>query len=199
METRLGKVFVLIILFLIGAPLVSVLDKKRSRKIYGILLVGACAAVCCITLISRYGYGDRTAQLVPFYTYTEALNALPLNIAPYLKDGKLILRERLLAFSYSFQHIGLNVLLFVPFGYLLKILFGNKKGTWIILRGMFFSLLIECIQYTFCLGWFDIDDIINNTLGTCIGCLWCMVTNWLLVKVKALPIRKDQRNRDRRI
>ena len=141
----------------------------------------------------------RTAQLVPFLTVSEALNALPLNMAVYLKDGKLTLREMLLGFSYSFQYIGLNVLLFVPFGYLQKKLFWHKKGMWVILQGVIFSLLIECIQYAFGLGWFDIDDIISNTLGNCVGCLSCMAMNQLPVKVKALPARKDQRNHDRGI
>lgn len=197
METRLGKVFLLIILFLLGVPWGAVLDHKRSRRIYSVLLAGTCVVMFCITLFSRSFSPDRAVQLVPFYTYSEVLNVLPLNIGPYLKDEKLTLRELLLAFSYSFQYIGLNVLLFVPFGYLQKKIFGHKKGIWIILQGMVFSLLIEFIQYSLCLGWFDIDDVISNTLGTCVGCLLCMATNWLLVKVQALPIRYDQRNRDR--
>lgn len=196
METKLGKVFVLVILFLLGAPWLSVLGKKRSRMIYCVLLAGACIAVCCITLLSRSVCADRTALLIPFFTYSEALKVFPLNIAPYLRDGRITFREQLLAFSYSFQYIGLNILLFVPFGYLLKKLYGHKNGMWITLHGMFFSLLIEYMQYTLYLGWFDIDDIISNTLGTCTGYVLCLATNRLLAKVQAYLVRKDQRNRD---
>lgn len=196
METKLGKVFVLVILFLLGAPWVSVLSKKRGRMIYCVLLSGACAAVCSITLFSGSVYADRAALLVPFSTYTEALNVFPLNIAPYLKDGKLTLREMLLAISYSFQYIGLNMLLFVPFGYLLKKLYGHKNGMWITLYGLLFSLLIECMQYVFCLGWFDIDDVISNVLGTYTGYVSCLTTNRLLAKAQAFLVRKDQKNRD---
>lgn len=196
METKLGKVFIFIILFLVGVPWVSLLDNKRSRRIYAVLFAGACAAVCSITLLSRPVCADRTALLIPFFTYFEVLETFPLNMAPYLSDGRITFRELLLAFSYSFQYIGLNILLFVPLGYLLKKLYGHKNGMWITLHGMFFSLLIECTQYTLCLGWFDIDDIISNTLGTCMGYILCIATNWLLAKVQAFLVRKDQRNRD---
>lgn len=196
METKLGKFFVLVILFLLGAPWISLVGKKRSRMICCVLFAAACASMCGITLFSRSGGTDRTALLVPFSTYAEALNVLPLNVAPYLKDGKLTLREMLLAVSYSFQYIGLNILLFVPFGYLLKKLYGHKNGMWVTLYGMLFSLLIECTQYTFRLGCFDIDDIISNVLGTCMGYAACLATDQMMAKVESFLTRKDQRNRD---
>lgn len=196
METKLGKVIVLVILFLLCVPWVSIFCKKRSEVIYRVLFAGTCIAACCITLLSRSVCADRTALLIPFFTYSEALKVFPLNIAPYLSDGRITFRELLLAVSYSFQYIGLNILLFVPFGYLLKKLYGHKNGMWITLHGMFFSLLIECMQYTLCLGWFDIDDIISNTLGTCLGYVLCLATNRFVAKVQAFLVRKDQRNRD---
>lgn len=199
METKLAQVFVFIILFMLVAPWVSVMDRKRSRTVYRVLLAGVCIAVCCITLLFRSSAADRTALLVPFFTYTEAFDALSVNLAHYGKDGILTRREMLLAFSYSYQYIGLNILLFVPFGYLLKTLSDHKSWKWVILQGVLFSLLIECAQYTFCLGWFDIDDIINNTLGTCTGCISSLSVNRLPVKVQAFSARKDQRNRDKGI
>lgn len=196
METKLGKVFVLVILFLLGAPWLSVIGKKRSKSVYCCLLAAVCSAVCCITLISRSFRPDRIVLLVPFFTYSEAYNAFPLNLAPYLKDGELTLREMLLAFSYSYQYIGLNILMFVPFGYLLKKLYEHKKCTWIILHGFVFSLLIECIQYTLYLGWFDIDDIINNTVGTYLGCISCLKLDFLITNMQRIFAGKDQKSRD---
>ena len=63
----------------------------------------------------------------------------------------------------------LNILMFIPFGFLV---FTIRPGcdTWkIILAGFCFSLLIELIQLTTHLGIFEMDDLINNTLGTWIG------------------------------
>lgn len=197
METKLGKAVAFIVLFLLAAPCVSLMGRKRSRMVYWVLLAAASTAVCCFTLLSRSVSSDRTALLIPFFTYAEVITVFPLNIAPYLKDGRLTLRELWLACSYSFQYIGLNILLFVPFGYLLKKLYGHKNGMWITLCGMLFSLLIECTQYVFCLGWFDIDDIISNVLGTYTGYGLCLATNRMLLKAQAFLVRKDQKNRDR--
>ena len=138
METKLGKVVVLITLFLLGAPWVSIMDRRRSRILYRILLTGVCIAVCCITLLFRSAGADRTALFVPFFTYTEAFNALSVNLAHYGKDGILTRREMLLAFSYKYQYIGMNILLFVPFGYLLKTLFKHKSLIWVILQSVLF-------------------------------------------------------------
>lgn len=60
------------------------------------------------------------------------------------------------------NNILLNMLLFLPLGFLL----GNKKG---IIVGFFISLGIEVTQYIELLGFCKIDDVLNNTIGTMIG------------------------------
>lgn len=60
----------------------------------------------------------------------------------------------------------MNVLLFYPFG----ILAGTKwNSSRIILLGTFFSLVIEISQYCWKLGYAEINDVINNTLGMAVG------------------------------
>lgn len=59
----------------------------------------------------------------------------------------------------------LNILIFVPFGFL----FRNRKSLFSILTAISVFLIIECIQYIFKLGIFDIDDIIFNLIGFLIG------------------------------
>ena len=89
-------------------------------------------------LLSRTVYADRTALLVPFFTYSEAFDALSVSLSHYRKDRILTRREMLLAFSYKYQYIGMNILLFVPFGYLLKTLFKHKSLIWVILQSVLF-------------------------------------------------------------
>lgn len=63
----------------------------------------------------------------------------------------------------------LNLILFVPFGFLLPTLWSKyqtSKRT--IFAGFVFSLLIE-ISQLFCYRMTDIDDLIMNTLGTALG------------------------------
>ena len=70
----------------------------------------------------------------------------------------------------SLEGIILNILLFVPFGYLTP-MFLRKIDRWwkIALIGVLVSVGIEIIQLITRLGYADVDDLINNTLGALIG------------------------------
>ena len=62
--------------------------------------------------------------------------------------------------------IRLNVLLFLPLGFLL----GTATETWrIVLLGFILSVFIELLQYALVLGWCQADDVLNNTIGTAVG------------------------------
>lgn len=68
-----------------------------------------------------------------------------------------------------------NILLYIPFGFLLLSLQSTLNSTkkdisgQILLFGILSSILTELLQYISALGWFDIDDIILNTIGCSIG------------------------------
>ena len=57
-----------------------------------------------------------------------------------------------------------NILLFIPLGFLI----GGKRG---IIAGVLLSIGIESIQFMFRLGYCELDDVLNNTIGTAIGSL----------------------------
>lgn len=63
----------------------------------------------------------------------------------------------------------LNVLLYLPVGYLLRYVFPRLKGWHVIVIGMAASACTEIIQWIFQLGWCDIDDVMYNTIGTLLG------------------------------
>lgn len=56
----------------------------------------------------------------------------------------------------------LNILFFVPLG----ILIGGKKGVAI---GAILTFVVEMTQYIFKLGYCEVDDVMNNVIGTIIG------------------------------
>ena len=66
-----------------------------------------------------------------------------------------------------------NVALFVPFGILAYILLVRRTAAVrrTALVGFAVSLTIEVAQYTFALGYTDVDDIILNTVGALLGAL----------------------------
>ena len=73
--------------------------------------------------------------------------------------------------NYTYFIISLlgNIVLFIPYGFLLPILY-KVKGKYVVLLGLSLSLFIELFQL-FLPRWTDIDDIILNTFGTFIGYL----------------------------
>ena len=57
-----------------------------------------------------------------------------------------------------------NILLFIPLGFLI----GGKRG---IIAGVLLSIGIELTQYIAVLGYCELDDVLNNTIGVAIGSL----------------------------
>ena len=68
-----------------------------------------------------------------------------------------------------------NILMFVPIGYTLSVLFKNKHRIIIPLSiSIGLSLLIEISQLILQCGFFELDDLFNNTLGGLIGIILCL-------------------------
>ena len=63
-----------------------------------------------------------------------------------------------------------NILLFIPFGWLLPLLWRPCRRLWWCLgAGILFSVVIEVSQYITKRGFLQVDDIMTNALGTMIG------------------------------
>ena len=72
--------------------------------------------------------------------------------------------------------IVLNILLFIPLGFLL----GNK-GWKAVLYGVLLSACIELIQYIAVLGYCEADDVLNNTIGTVVGFgIWNLLSAFIV-------------------
>lgn len=79
------------------------------------------------------------------------------------------------------EEIGLNILLFVPFGIIWSSMVERRKKH--LYAGMLFvggmiSASIEIIQYSLKCGFSEVDDVISNVLGVAVGVLiWNIVRN----------------------
>lgn len=69
------------------------------------------------------------------------------------------------------SQILLNVLVFVPLGIYISILFSHRSFGTRLLCCFLISLGVESLQYALAVGAFDSTDIITNTLGGAIGLL----------------------------
>ena len=111
-------------------------------------------------LIRQPGYhGGVNTQ--PFWEIKRAFRLL----GPSVFDGIRI------ASRVVFMDLVLNILLFVPFGMMMPLLFPRLPRILVVPLGLLCSTLIEGVQYLTQLGMTDVDDLINNTLGTLIGLL----------------------------
>lgn len=65
-----------------------------------------------------------------------------------------------------------NVLIFIPLGIFLPILFKKYQSfTQLFVGSMIITFIIEVLQFFLQIGQFDIDDIILNTIGAAVGFL----------------------------
>lgn len=77
----------------------------------------------------------------------------------------------------SFENLVGNVVVFMPFGFLLPYISTNCRHFLILLLNAFlFVLGIEVFQLFSAFGAFDVDDILLNCFGAALG--WCCYTKW---------------------
>ena len=80
-------------------------------------------------------------------------------------------REAVRGFSsLDMINILMNILIFLPFGFLAALPFGESRRRWLVIPlGFALSLAAETLQYFMCSGIADVDDLFNNTLGVICG------------------------------
>lgn len=81
---------------------------------------------------------------------------------------------------FWFMQIFLNILLFVPFGFLLPIISERLRSLWLTtVTGFIFSAGIETMQYITGRGLTEVDDVINNTAGALVGYILYVIVMWI--------------------
>lgn len=68
-----------------------------------------------------------------------------------------------------FPEIIMNIVVFIPIGFAIGLVFRKISGWQTILAGMGISVGVELFQWFFRKGFADIDDVIHNILGCLIG------------------------------
>lgn len=121
---------------------------KRTAVLSGILLFYL-IFVLGATLLNRGSAWSGSFNLRPFSSYRSAWNNFSMT---------------------EWRNIVLNIVLFVPLGFLLPLLSQRFKTFWkTAVAGFCVTLIIECVQMPVGRGIFEIDDIIDNTAGVIIG------------------------------
>lgn len=115
---------------------------------------------------------------------------IKLNLVPFLSVLQLF-TPNVSNPTYSALLIVLNVMLFVPLGFLYT-LYANIKRTFtfkkVILLGFLLSFFIEVFQLIFATGRVtDVDDIIANLLGALLGCFIMKLCLFIFQSKSSLP------------
>ena len=124
--------------------------KNKRQYVLWVLLIEYLFVLVCSTVICR---GEITfefdrLELTPFWTYIAVINHTP---------------------GVRVWDIILNVVLFVPLGFLVKLLFRELKLWKMVLIAIGLSVFIETNQYFFEKGIAQFDDVMHNTIGSAIG------------------------------
>lgn len=143
------------------------IDHPRSTNRKMLLLFGIYfALVAYVTIFTRIGSVDTAVLTTPFDDLRDAF----------------VRRDPAMAW-----HFFLNVLMFVPFGYLIPATNPRylRKWSFSMMGGLIVSTVIEACQLLFQLGQSDVDDIIANTFGAVLGYVlvrfvWQFQKNWRL-------------------
>ena len=142
--------------------------RRRCRKeafsaghfLYSVLFAAYIAALVQIIAIRDWkDFFDLTSSATP----TEVI-WVPLKTT--LQDLKKM------GLWWELYHMAGNMAWFVPFGFLGAVLFaGLRKWRVMPFAALGVSFLLELMQWAFQTGVSDVDDLILNTLGACVGFL----------------------------
>ncbi len=131
------------------------------------LLAGFLLLYAHLTLSYRTPADQPRINLDPLWSYRDAF---------HVKDG--ILRIRRLGLA---RQILLNILVMMPIGLLLPLVYSRSRHPYLltILTGFSLSVLTETLQYFTRLGLCELDDLLHNTLGCMLGALLFRIGTWI--------------------
>jgi glycopeptide antibiotics resistance protein len=132
---------------------------------------------------TRFRQGLSVVALTFYLTFVFGSTVFTRDPGQFMAPNfNLFLSYRAMLASQSYlaaKGIVLNMLLLMPIGLLLPIILQKRFFLWPVLVGFGCSLAIELMQYYFHCGMFDVDDLLNNTLGVWIGYLIYWVVTWI--------------------
>ena len=115
------------------------------------------------------------------YDRTLADRQYLFNLVPFREIRRFIVYRDVLGTSVVIENLIGNIM---PFGYILPLIYKNKRKFWLItLLTAEFSLFIELTQLMLRVGSCDIDDIILNTCGGMLGYGLFFISNRIRRKI----------------
>lgn len=149
-------------IFLIGYFLVYKKLLKGTKTIKKSQILLYAVSICYVVIVIGATFFSR----MPSETYNDRmnLNLFSSYVEAYHDIGVVLLNNVLL------RNLILNIMLFIPLGFLLPMYSDKLKKMYIVVSiGLLATLTIEFTQHFNDYGTFEIDDALNNTIGTLLG------------------------------
>ncbi len=131
-------------------------EKHRKRQI----IAKGCFVIYLALLLYFLLFADR------------AISEGGVNLIPLKEISRYITYRNVLGYQLVLANLAGNIIGFFPFGFLLAAMNRRFEKVWLVVLCSFgLSLLVETIQLVTKVGCYDVDDILLNTLGGCLGVL----------------------------
>ncbi|WP_317979613.1 VanZ family protein [Paenibacillus glycanilyticus] len=136
---------------------------NTRQRIETVILYGVC--ICYIIVLLKILFLSRVSIAEIFNT--ERTITRSINLVPFHSITEFITGSTANAKRFAFANVMGNILIFIPLGVYLPL----SKNNYItnVLSIIALSLFVEIIQGLLGIGIADIDDIILNSIGGCIG------------------------------
>ncbi len=149
-----------------------------EQAFYGLLIVLVVLVLFLVLNLlgkTRFRQGLSAVVLTIYLTFVLGSTVFTRDPGQFMTPNfHLLMSYRVMMASQSYlaaKGIVLNMLLLMPIGLLLPVILQKRFFLWPVLVGFGCSLMIELMQYYFRCGMFDVDDLLNNTLGVWLGYL----------------------------
>lgn len=145
-----AELYILLIIILVATALYLLISSGRNRlqKFFMVVLFELVVFIYSMTVFLRPSSENRVLNLIPFWSFSA--ESADLQNSLYVENL-------------------MNVLMFIPFGLLIGCAYRGVSWKKLIIVALCFSISIEVLQYIFKRGLAELDDVMNNTMGTIFG------------------------------
>lgn len=177
------SILLLVLYLCIGIPFVIIIFSMGSLDFVLLALLSALSFAIIFSalagLFRNFSFVNK-GMLALFITYTLAVAYITVfsrdgsnDTSIYMVRSDLIQEVMRTHSLEPLHHSFLNMLMFIPMGFLLPCVYPEKLDHWsyAILMGLMCTTAIESIQLLLRLGQADLTDVITNALGALLGYL----------------------------
>ena len=159
------SVLLLIALCILSVVLYRAGKYDKRQLIVSIVLSVYVVILLYFTVFGRYSHPEYAYQIHIYKSYKHLLEQFDWQ---------------------SIRQIIINIAMMIPVGFLLPVLIKNKyKYLLTLISALILILFIESMQLVMQCGTFEVDDVVNNLLGTAIGLMLYKIFSTIYHKSKS--------------